>query len=110
MSYSGLAKGLLLSVALTACAHAAPTHTASNAAAAPAPVETAGSRDTDGPRFKRLHSAFLAGEAHPYQTTGGDVIVEHENCDVWASGTGTQCDIEALANESMAPGTASSRW
>jgi hypothetical protein len=109
MSYSGLAKALLLSVTLSACAHAAPTQTASSGAA-PTAIETAGSRDTDGPRIKRLRSAFLAGESRPYESAGGDVIVEHQNCDVWTRSVGTQCDIQALANESMAPGTESSRW
>jgi len=109
MSYSGIAKAVSLSVALSACAHAAPTQTATSGVA-PAPVESAGTRDTDGPRFKRLHSAFLAGEARPNQTTGGEVFVEHRNCDVWASEASARCDIEALVNESIAPGTASTRW
>lgn len=107
MSYSGLAKSALLSVglsvALSACAHSAPSQTASRQS--PNAVETAGSRETDGPRATRLHSAFLAGESHPHdQMTSGDVVVEQENCQVWANATNDRCNLERLVDRSITPG------
>ena len=106
MSYSGLAKSALLSVglsvALSACAHSSPSQSASRQS--PTTVETAGSRDTDGPRATRLRSAFLAGEAHPHQMTSGDVVVEQVQCDVWASDASDRCNLETLVDRSMAPG------
>jgi hypothetical protein len=105
MLYSGLSKALVLSVALSACAHSAGSgHTATNTPATH--VETAGQRTTDGPSFTRLRAAYLAGESRPASVTGGAVVVERQNCDVWAAEAADRCDLSALANESMAFGAA----
>jgi hypothetical protein len=105
MSYSGLGKALMVSVFLSACAHGSTQPTASNTAAPATHVETGGKRQTDGPSFTRLRSAYLAsGETRPQYTTGGQVVVEHNNCNVWSSDPSEQCDLSQVANSSITPG------
>ena len=103
MSYSGLGRALLLTVALSACAHGSSGHT--QASSTPANVEAAGTRHTDGPTSTRLRSAFLAGEARrDTAAAGGAVYVEQRECDVWADAASERCDTEALLRESITPG------
>jgi hypothetical protein len=101
MFYSKSVKAVMISVALSACAHGASTQSAEYTD--PTTVQTAGSRTTDGPRFTRQQTTFLAGEGRP-QVSGGEVIVERLECDVWTDQGNDSCDLSKLANESMTPG------
>lgn len=101
MSYSKIAKAVMFSVVLSACAHGAGMQASEYGE--PSAVQTAGSRTTDGPRFTRLQTTFLAGEARP-QVTGGEVIVERQECDVWTNQGNERCDLSQLVNSSMTPG------
>lgn len=99
MSYSGMGKALLLTVALSACAGSA---TQTNTSSTPARVEAGGSRTTDGPTFR---SAFLAGESHrPSGVEGGQVVVEYSDCDVWGDTRAERCDLSRVFQQSMTPG------
>lgn len=102
MSYSKIGKALMLSVVLSACAHGASTHAASEYGE-PTVVQTAGERSTDGPRFTRQQTAFLAGESRPH-VSGGEVIVERENCSVWSGEASERCDLPSLVHRSITPG------
>ena len=101
MSYSAMGKALVLSVALSACAHGAAE---SGASTTPAYVQSGGERTTDGPTFTGARSAFLAGEAHPNASEGGQVIVERQNCEVWADTPEEQCDPSLMVRQSITPG------
>lgn len=104
MSYSGWSKALLLAVGLSACAHGGAQQASTTPSESSAHVESGGKRVTDGPRFTRLRSAYLSTEARPQQSvSGGDVVVERENCSVW-SDEGARCDLSTLVNRSMTPG------
>jgi len=105
MSYSGLGKALMMSVFLSACAHGSAQPTVSDATSPATNVETGGKRQTDGPRATRLRAAYLAsGDSRAQYETGGQVIVEHEQCNVWSNGPGVQCDLSEVANSSITPG------
>lgn len=103
MAYSNLLGLLLLSAALSACAHGTGSRSASTTSAAPTTVVTAGQRSTDGPRFARQQTMFLAEEAHPH-VTGGQVVGHDWSCSVWSQMPDERCNVIELVNRSITPG------
>jgi len=97
MSYSGLAKAVLLSVGLSACAHGASQQTKASTPSTYAEAEA--------PRFKRLHSAVLAAEARRAEPARhGAVVADGIGCDPWSQEQLQKCDLSQLATESSAGG------
>lgn len=102
MSYSAKVGAVLLSVALSACAHGAYTQQATSGSGST--VQSGGERHTDGPTMSRTRSAFLASQGTASAPVGGPVVAEYQNCSPWAKDPAYRCNIETIAHRSLTPG------